>query len=112
MGGATVTRHGDGSRRWRFGFEYEVAYDRAEGQIDTTTLDFYCYGTATNCGCADNGARRDQKASGTCGICETTRDDGGRCGKAVNSKHALNKYYLLQDVRPKAKDIHVRVCAL
>ncbi|KAH8062725.1 hypothetical protein JL721_8629 [Aureococcus anophagefferens] len=39
VGGATVTRHGDGGRRWNFGFRYEVAYDRA-GTATVGTLSY------------------------------------------------------------------------
>lgn len=58
LGGVDVVRRGDSSRRWHFGFEYEIAYDAAE----STTV-----GTLSIEQCAASPLiRRAQSPTGTC----------------------------------------------
>ena len=77
--GRGLTRHGDGGRRWNFGFRYEVAYDRA-GTATVGTLSLSCAGSANGCGCFDAVSRQYAKPTGWCkhGIAEYAKAETGR----------------------------------
>ena len=97
IGGATVDKRGDGSRRWGFGFHYEIAYDSAE--TDTVPpLIFDCEGSAfagtlsaatgNDCGCVDNVARARTKPSGTCSYSEAPTSASDTQGHFLVAQHA------------------------
>lgn len=79
VGGPTVAKRGDGARRWRFGFRYEVAWDRAEAAV-VPALTLGCLGSADGCGCADAVSRQRLKPTGWCetGVAQTAVATDGR----------------------------------
>lgn len=73
LGGVTVTRRGDGSRRWNFGYSYAITYDTAEA-TSVATLS-----ACVDC-CYDALVHRDATPTGTCrhGEAQNTAQ-GGLC---------------------------------